>query len=252
MRLVGLSAGMLALAGCGMVRAPVLSQGEPPPAIHEPSTARGDPSIAWDPRLAPITPTEADPLTIAAECLERGDRENAAVHLETYVCRHPEQIMFRAQLAELLVRVGREDAAKAHFERFVADAQTAAGAPCQHLVTAHTRLMEIAQRRDDRFSELFHRGVGLLLLSKEQAKHPDGDPAFVEEMLCKALKTLAEAKELKPGDSRTRIYLAEAHERCGNERAANAERTAARSGLISCQLTAAERRNGIIWDPSGP
>ena len=88
--------------------------------------------------------------------------------------------------------------------------------------------MEIAQRSNDRFGELFHRGVGLLLLAREQERQTpaDADPAFAEEMLCKALLALREAKELKPPDARTRAYLAEAYDRCGNRRAAEAERAA--------------------------
>ena len=179
---------------------------------------------------------EPDALALAAECLGRGDRANAAVHLETYVCRHPDQLMFRAQLAELLVRVGRDDAARVHLERFIADAQCATGAPRNYLVNAHTRLMEIAQRTDDHFAEVFHRGVGLLLLAKEQDKLADADLEFGEEMLCKSIKALGEAKELKPTDPRVRVYLAEAYDRSGNRRAAESERVAARSGFVPGQL----------------
>jgi thioredoxin-like negative regulator of GroEL len=175
---------------------------------------------------------QADPLTLAAECLEKGDRAGAAVHLEAYVRLHPEQIMFRAQLAELLVRVGRDEAAKLHFERFAADAGRATGAPKDHLVHVHTRLMEIGQRGGDRFAELFHRGAGLLLLVAEEDGKPDRDADFCEEMLCKALKALAEARELKPGEVRVRVALAEAYDRAGNRRAADAERSATRNGVL--------------------
>src|SRR5262249_8213644 len=86
---------------------------------------------------------DSDPLTLVAECLERGDRASAANHLEDYVRLHPDQLMFRAQLAELLLRLGRDRAAKAHYEQFITDAQAATGAPRKQLVNAHTRLMEI-------------------------------------------------------------------------------------------------------------
>jgi predicted Zn-dependent protease len=172
-----------------------------------------------------------------AECLEKGDRASAAGHLEAYVRLHPEQIMFRAQLAELLVRLGRDDAAKFHFEQFAADASRATGAPKDHLVHTHTRLMEIGQRTADRFAELFHRGTGLLLLVAEEDGKPDRDTDFCEEMLCKAIQALTEAKELKPGEPRVRAALAEAYDRTGNRRAADAERAATRTAALPGGLT---------------
>ncbi len=182
------------------------------------------------------TEPEADHLTLVADCLERGDRAKAAVHLEAYVRLHPEQIMFRAQLAELFVRLGRDDAAKIHFERFAIDARNATGAPKDHLVHVHTRLMEIGQRSGDSFAEVFHRGVGLLLLVKEEDGKADRDADFCEEMLCKAMKSLAEAKELSPGEAQVRVYLAEVYDRMGNRRAADAERTAARAAAVPAGL----------------
>jgi hypothetical protein len=106
--------------------------------------------------------------------------------------------------------------------------------------------MELAQQAGDRYGELFHRGVGLLLLVKEQDRAADRDGAFCEEMLCKALRALTDAKELRPSDPRPRVYLAEALERTGNRRAAAAERTAARTPLVSGELTATERRQGLL------
>jgi thioredoxin-like negative regulator of GroEL len=245
MRLHWFAVGAVAVLGCESLRVTAPEPDHAPVRVvaKQPEVT---PVAAAEP---PIASVEPDPLTLAAESLERGDGAGAAVHLEAYVCRHPDQLMFRAQLAELLVRAGRDAPAKAHYERFVADAQRATGAPRNHLVTAHTRLMEIAQRADDRFAEAFHRGVGLLLLSKEQEKLADGDPAFGEEMLCKAIKALAEARELNPSDARARVYLAEAYERSGNARAAEAERAAARNALVPGQLTSAERGRVMLVEP---
>ena len=83
-----------------------------------------------------------------------------------------------------------------------------------------------AQRADDRFGELFHRGAGLLALVKEQEASKDRDETFREEMLCKALRSLNEAKELNPTDTRARLRLAEVYDRTHNRRAADAERAA--------------------------
>lgn len=168
-----------------------------------------------------------DPLTLAAECLGRGDRAGAATHLEAHVLAHPDQIMFRAQLADLLLRVGRDDAARVHFEQFAADARRSGGAPRNHLVHVHTRLMELAQRNDDRFAEVYHRGAGLLLLAIEQENAAERDDGFAEEMLCKAMRALVEARQLRPGDAGVRVRLAEVYDRMGNRRAAEGERAVA-------------------------
>lgn len=240
MRILGPAVGVLALLGCGLTRGPLPELAQDPPVSSAASVSSG-----------PAADPAGDPLTLAAECVERGDERSAAVHLEAYVRGRPEHLMFRAQLAEMLVRVGRDADAKAHYERFVADAQATTGAVRGRLVAAHTRLMELAQRDNDRVGELFHRGVGLLLLAKEQEKLADGDPAFGEEMLCKALKALAEARDLRPSDARVRAYLAEAHERTGNRRAADAERAAARETLVPGRLTPAERRGCLILDGGG-
>lgn len=188
---------------------------------------------AVSPNSPPEPPAPADSLSLAAEAIGRGDKAAAVPHLEAHVRDHPRQLMFRAQLAELLVVLGRDDAAKVHFERFTDDAGTATGAAKDHLIHAHTRLMEIGQRDGDRFAEVFHRGVGLLLLVKEQDGDPRRDEPFCEEMLCKALKALREAQELKPHEARVRAWLAEAYDRTGNRRAADAERVAAGTPDVS-------------------
>lgn len=102
-----------------------------------------------------------------------------------------------------------------------------------HVVTGHIKLMEIAQRSGDRFGELLHRGAGLLLLVKEQDGATDRDPIFCEEMTCKALRALADAKELKPSDPQARAFLADALDRVGSRRAATNERAAARASVTS-------------------
>jgi len=182
-----------------------------------------------------------DPLTLVAEAMDRGDKAQAANHLETYVRRHPDQAMFRLQLAELLVQVDQDARAKLHFERFANEVQAKSGPARDYVVHAHTRLMEIGQRTNDPFAEAFHRGVGLLILLQEQDRSPNRDGEFCEEMLCKALRALNEARELNPQDPRVRVYLAEIYERMGNKRGAATEREAARNRLIPDQLTPGER-----------
>ncbi|MBN9524248.1 hypothetical protein J0H58_38005, partial [bacterium] len=102
-----------------------------------------------------LASSDDDPLTLAAEALERSDETGAAAHLEAHVRRHPDQPMFRAHLAELLWNLDRPADARVHFERFVADAQDATGPVRGHLVHCHTRLMEIARAADDPGAEAF-------------------------------------------------------------------------------------------------
>jgi predicted Zn-dependent protease len=192
-------------------------------------------------------PAEDDSLIQMARCLERGDVRAAALYLGAYVREHPDRPMFRLQLAELCLRGDQPAEAKFQYERFIADAQDGPATLRPYLVTAHIKLMEIAQRRNDHFGELFHRGVGLLQIVK-QLDAEKGQDEFREEMLCKALKALQEAKELKPGEPRVRVYLAEVYERTGNRRAADAERAGARASVTSGELTPAERKPLLLGE----
>ncbi|MCE9566831.1 MAG: hypothetical protein K8U57_32905 [Planctomycetes bacterium] len=210
----------------------------PTPAEHAPLRVAAPHSpvipvaaIAPQAEPEPVPELPPDPLLLAADCIERGDHAKAAVHLEAHVRVHPEQLMFRIQLAEMLMRVGRDEAAKVHFEQFAADVRRSSGPLKKHLVHVHTRLMEIGQQNGDRFTEVLHRGIGLMLLVEEQDGLADRDADFCEEMLCQAMKALVEAKEMNPSDVQVRLRLAEAYDRMGNRRAADAERTVARTAV---------------------
>ena len=238
MRIVWMAAVAFVILGCNAMR-PLLPESDMVPLAPALSLPAGsEPTVPVS--NAALEGNEPDSLTLAAECLERGDAAKAAIHLENYVCRHPEQCLFRMQLAEMLLRLGHESTARAHFERFLADAPPQSSPLRRHKVTAHTRLMEIAQRADDRFAEFFHRGAGLLLLAKEQETLTDSDPTFSEEMLCKAMKALREARELNPSNAQTRNLLAEVYERSGNSHAAEVERAAARQALVPGRLGTAQ------------
>ena len=213
---------------------------QPPPApaevLHRVAPAPKPPvEVLRASAQQPALPTAAqvvpeDALVLVAKCLERDDLRGAATHLEAYVRAHPDQPLFRLQLAELHLRCERPTEARFHYEGFVAGAR---GVPAlvPHLVTGHIRLMELAQRSGDRFGELYHRGAGLLLLVKAQDADKNRDAQFCEEMLCKALRALTDAKELKPTDPRVRESLAEVLDRAGSRRAASAEREAARASV---------------------
>lgn len=233
------------LWGCSVVRLPPRFDPEPtlimvagdPSAGEEPNTLAGLPTILADSRLPPArSPTSApgseggdgepdldtgsDLLTTVAEGLERGDRASAARGLENYVRQHPDQPLFRAQLAELYVQLGRDHEARYHFERFIAQASVTNRSLRAYRVHAHTRLMELAQRRGDRFAEEYHRGLGLIELLEELDAEAANDPVLREEVLCQAVRALRRAEQLKPGYPGLRRALAEAHEQAGDARSA--------------------------------
>lgn len=236
MRRAALVLFVVAVVGCEALR----------PAQPESSApVRAAPPTPVKPLAVPVVPQPAsavllasakqtapeDELTLVARCLERGDSLCAAGHLDAYVRANPDQPLFRYQLAELYAKCDRPAEARLHYERFVTEAEGAALRP--QVVAGHIKLMGIAQQSGDRFAELLHRGAGLLLLVAEQDRSADRDPVFCEEMTCKALKALTDAKELKPNDPRTRVLLADALERVGGRQAANAERAAARGRVTS-------------------
>ncbi|MBY0459772.1 MAG: hypothetical protein K2V38_20830, partial [Gemmataceae bacterium] len=119
------------------------------------------------------------------------------------------------------------------------------------VVTAHIQLRQLATAAGDPFGEAFHRGVGLLLLVKEQDGRPDRDPVFCEEMLCKSLRALGEAKDCRPADPRVRIHLAEVYDRAGSARAGDSERRATRGDVAPGVLTPAERKALLLGSETG-
>ena len=88
------------------------------------------PADAREAEPAPLAATPApatDRLTLAAECLDRGDDTGAVPHLKAHVKAHPDALILRLHLAEVLRKLGRTSEAANHFERFIRDAQGSAG-----------------------------------------------------------------------------------------------------------------------------
>ncbi len=210
----------VAAAGCQTLLAPV-----PHPAPAETAAVAAELDV------------ETDALALAAKALDRGDDAGAVPHLQAVVKAHPDQVLFRANLAEALLKVGRADEARDHFERYVAAVQGTTGPAERHRVHCHTRLMEIARDGGDRGGELFHKGVGLLLLSADADAE---DEAFGEVALCQAARALEEAGRQRPGNARVNLYLGDAYARMGNRRAAGRAWAAARDAVPGA-LTPTER-----------
>lgn len=184
----------------------------------------------------------ADALSRAADCLDRGDEAGALPHLRAHLDAHPDALMIRAHLAELLLKRGDLTEARGQFERFVADAQLTAGPANAHLIHCHARLMAIAEETGDAYRESLHRGIGLVLLVRRWDADPDRrDEAAAEQTLAKAAAALRAAAAERPGDPRAHLYLSEAYARLGQPSAARAARRAARAGLPDPAVTPDER-----------
>ena len=206
------------------------------------------------PATGPVAAPADDALQQAAACIERGDEAGAVPHMVRHIQANPEQIMIRAYLAELLLRLQRLPEAQWHFERFVAEAQETDGPAHKQLVHCHTRLMEIAQDREDTYGERLHRGIGLLLLARqEQALREANDPdGLRQKLLCKAVAELKAAHEVRPDEARPCWYLFEVWSALNQPRpAGRALREARDAAPFSTALTPAERRGlaGMGNDP---
>ena len=196
-----IGSGLIALGGCV---SPIGERVEPSP------TARG------------ATP-EPDHLAIAAACLDRGDESAALPHLMAHVKARPDAVMIRAYLAELLLKLERVDESRQHFERYVRDADGLGGQPRKHLVHCHTRLMEIAQQKNDAFGESLHRGIGLVLMVRQWDTETNLiDRKMTEQTLANAATALRESTRTRPNDPRGFVYLSEVYARLGQPSAARA------------------------------
>jgi len=234
---------VLALSGCESLRT---SRPVPVVAVRQHDPRIVSESVAAMVALASAESSEleapVDSLALAAECLSRGDESAACDHFEMYLREHPDQPVFRVQLADLLLKAGKLERARFHYDRFVADARECGRPLWVQLVEAHTRLMELAALDDDPFAEALHRGLGLLVLVEQQDADPHRDEAFREQVLCKAAKALSEAKRLRPNDARVRLYLAEVYAKMGNAHGADAERRAARNANRPGALAPSDQR----------
>src|SRR5262249_10496521 len=146
--------------------------------------------------------------SLAAAHLGEGRDGEAAEHLAAYVRAEPGHVTVRGHYAELLLRLGRPEAAREQFERLVADCQEDDGLAEVHLIPGHSRLMEIAEAHEDEYGEHLHRGIGLYLLARRRAALAGvpGGPS-PEALLCKAAGELTLARLRRPDEARPCWYL---------------------------------------------
>jgi hypothetical protein len=183
-------------------------------------------------------------LSLAAAYLEKRDEIDACTHLGAYLDAYPENLSIRARYAELLARLRRLKDARTQFETYVADVQELPEPPAQTLVPCHTRLMEIAEARNDAYGEHLHRGIALLLLARrrEQLQPSEGQlPA--EGLLCKAATELSLANLKRPEEARPCWYLYLAWSQLGQRQLAVCRLIQADRAAPFTYLTPAEQRN---------
>jgi hypothetical protein len=213
----------------------------PAPAVKAQPVGRTKGTASIGPDDAPAVPAVPDALELAADCLDRGDSVGAARHLARHVDRHPDQVLFRLQLAELLYEQERFADAGRHFETAVGYAQDGSPAVRKHLIHCHTRLMEVARVTADAYAERLHRGIGLYLVAVQLTGRTEAEE--VERLLCKAAAELREAQAVRPADPRAAWYLYRVWVKLGQPRPAERALREARAGAGLADLTAIETRD---------
>jgi tetratricopeptide (TPR) repeat protein len=182
-------------------------------------------------------------LSLAAAYVGEGNDPQAAEHLGAYVRAEPGHVTARGHYAELLLRVGRPDEARAQLERFVADCQEQEDLAEEHLISGHSRLMELAEAAEDDYGEHLHRGIALYLLACRRAAlgaEPGGLSA--EALLFKAAGELTLARLRRPEEPRPCWYLHAVWTRLGQRQPASRWLHAAEEAALLGGLTPAEGR----------
>lgn len=193
-------------------------------------------------RPGEIVPEPDDYLAHAAKCMERGDEAGAVPYMIKQVEAFPEQIMIRAYLAELLVRLKRHTEARQHFEQFIAEAQQTDGPASKHIVHCHTRLMELALERKDEYAERLHRGIGLCLLAQKHDALDDEHPELTEQLIFKAIRELEAAQECRKSDARPAWYRYQCWTMLNQPRPAEKCLRICEKNAVFSELTPAELR----------
>lgn len=186
-----------------------------------------------------------DPLGLAADAMVAGNDVVAAKQLTRHVKAHPDQLVFRNQLAEILFKLERYADAQYHFEKFDEMATGSSKSLLGRRIHCHTRLMEIAQIREEAFAEKLHRGIGLFLIGCEvqsKAEDPGELSADAEKLWCRAANELNEAHKLREGDSRPVWYSYLVWTRLDQPRPAEKALKVAAANSIFSSLPAGEDR----------
>jgi tetratricopeptide (TPR) repeat protein len=182
-------------------------------------------------------------LSLAAAYLAMGKDQLALPHLDRFLQARPDHFLVRLHFGELLARLNRPGEAVGQLERFVSEVQDHPRLADDHLVTCHTRLMEISQDLGDDYGEHLNRGIGLYLLAKKRGECNDDNARHsAEELFCKAAAELALARLRRPGEARPCWYLHGVWTQLAQRQAAVKWLRAARANARPGALTPAETR----------
>jgi tetratricopeptide (TPR) repeat protein len=183
-------------------------------------------------------------LQAAAMHLEKGENAAALPCLTRYVEQNPDHVVMRSHLAELLLKLDKQEEAREQLERFVVDAQLQGEPACQQLAQGHIRLMEIAQKQGDEYAEHLNRGIGLYCIAQQVLGQPDGsdDPA-AQKSLFKAIDELKSAAKLRPDEPRPQWYMHEAWCALGQSQPARQALRRARKLAVLGGLTPSEEES---------
>lgn len=194
-------------------------------------------ALQLDPRLA------QGHLSLAAAHLALGQDKQAVSHMAAYLQARPGHFLVRMPYAEVLLRLEQLDEAQLQLERFVADVQDHPRIAEDHLIASHTRLMEIATRLGDEYTERLNRGIGLYLLAQRRAElGGEGASGVSEELLCKAAGELTLARMQRPDEARPYWYLHGVWRRLGQQQPAVRSLRAAEQHVGLSYLTPSELR----------
>jgi tetratricopeptide (TPR) repeat protein len=159
-------------------------------------------SLRLDPKLV------QNHLGLAASYLALGQDRQSLPHLSAYLAARPDHFLIRWHFAEALMNTDQPAEARAQLERFVAEAQEHPRIADDHLIACHTRLMEIAEKQGDDYTEHLHRGIGLYLLAQKQSERGDRQSLrLAEELFCKSAAELTLARLRRPAQARPCWYL---------------------------------------------
>jgi tetratricopeptide (TPR) repeat protein len=205
-----------------------------------PEDGKADAKSPVTPPNAVAAPTE-ESLRQAAACLESGDDAGALPLLQAYLASHPDHVILRAHLGELLLRLHKRIEAQKEFEQYLTDASCQGEAAGRHVIHSHTRLAEIARDNGNAYEERLHRGIGLYLLARQVAgggeKDDEPDP---ESLLFKAIKQLDQAVKEAPREARPHWYLYLAWSQLGQTHPARTNLQRARQLAEQAELPAEE------------
>jgi tetratricopeptide (TPR) repeat protein len=181
-------------------------------------------------------------LSLAAAFSAKGDDAQAVDFLSRYVEKQPDHVMARVHLAEMLLRLGRRQAARLQFERCARELQDSGDGGADRLIHCEAKLMELAEEFEDEYAEHLHRGIGLYLLACQSAAIADPDSVLAGEgLLFRATRELNCAWAERPDEARPCWYLHKAWAQLAQQQQATRWLHAAQDAAAFSDLSTAER-----------